>query len=81
MTAKHNARVARDNLYVTKQRAAAALSDPKKHGSEARQRVLAAKTRTARALSNFMAALPQQAEAQTPADAAGDPKAKTSEGS
>jgi hypothetical protein len=57
MTAKHNARVARDNLYVTKQRAASAKTDPKKRSNEARQLAMQANVRTTRALTTFLANL------------------------
>lgn len=51
MTTKHNAKSARANLWVAKQRAAEAMSAPQKHAFEARQRSLRDATRAARALA------------------------------
>jgi hypothetical protein len=50
MTTKHNAKTARDHLFVAKQRAASAMSASQKRNVEARQRDLMERTRVARAL-------------------------------
>jgi hypothetical protein len=67
MTTKQRARDARANLQVTKQRAAAALSEPLKHTMSARQRTLAERARIARELSMRPKAAPTPKE---PADTA-----------
>jgi hypothetical protein len=50
MTTKHNAKTARDHLFVAKQRAASAMSAAQVRNVEARQRDLMERTRVARAL-------------------------------
>ncbi len=87
MTTKHNAKSARANLWVAKQRAAEAMSAPQKHAFEARQRSLRDATRAARALAaqaeraaKEAAEKPKPAtndagaEAEAPAEIATEPK-------
>lgn len=69
MTTKQRARDARANLQVTKQRAAAALSEPLKHTMSARQRTLAERARIARELSMRPKAAPKEPTDAAPQDA------------
>jgi hypothetical protein len=57
MTAKHNSKHARNNLWVAKHRAATAKSDPSKKDHDARQHTLLAKTKATRAMSALLASL------------------------
>ncbi len=70
MTTKHNAKAARANLWVAKQRAAEAMSAPQKHAFEARQRSLREATRAARALAAQAERAAQQAEEKPKDDGA-----------
>ena len=71
MTTKQRARDARANLQVTKQRAAAALSEPLKHTMSARQRTLAERARIARELSMRPKVAPTPKEPSDPASQEG----------
>lgn len=57
MTAKHNSKHARNNLWVAQHRAATAKSDPRKRDHDARQQVILAKTKATRAMNALLASL------------------------
>jgi hypothetical protein len=57
MTAKHNSKHARNNLWVAKHRAATAKSDPRKQDHDARQQALMAKTKASRGMAALLASL------------------------
>jgi uncharacterized membrane-anchored protein len=80
MTAKHNAKHARQNLWVSKQRAAEEKSSPARHTFEAIQRRLAQNTRASRAVSTLIANLAVE-QAKAVAEAKDEPAPSTPEDS